>query len=282
MTEPHVLLLIDASPTSRSALASAARLARHQHCELVALFIEEQDLHASAGHPFTREISALSGESRPFDREILLIRLAQQRRQIEMLMASLDRQDRQDRLGWRLDVVSGPVIDNIRQAALGAEWVVLGKAGWSASRGGRLGSTARQIVETTRSRLLLWQEDAFATQGAIVALVHDSGDCGPGIETARLLALATDRNVRLLLLPDVDPASLPALASWQQQEAPQVTVERLSAHSIEALHRTLKAPPAGALVIDDRGASLLGLPMADLIAQIDIPIIRAPAPAEPA
>lgn len=279
MTEPHVLLLIDASPASRAALASAARLARHHHCELIALFVEDEDLHASAGHPFTREVSALSGESRPFDREVLLTRLAQQRRQIEMLMASLDRQDR---LGWRLDVVSGPMIDTIRQAALGAEWVVLGKAGWSASRGGRLGSTARQMVETTRSRLLLWQEDAFAPQAAIVALVHNMGDCGPGIETARLLAIATDRNVRLLLMPDLDPTSLPALASWQQQEGPQVTVERLADQGIETLRRALKAQPAAALVIDDRGASALGLPMADLIAQIDIPIIRVPSPAEPA
>lgn len=279
MTEPHILLLIDASPASRAALASAARLARHHNCDLIALFVEDEDLHASAGYPFTREVSALSGESRPFDREVLLTRLAQQRHQIEMLMASLDRQGR---LGWRLDVVSGPVIDNMRQAALGAEWVVLGKAGWSASRGGRLGSTARQMVETTRSRLLLLQEDAFAAQAAIVALVHHMGNCGPGIETARLLALATDRNVRLLLMPDVDPASLPALTSWQQQGGPQVTVERLADQGIETLRRALKVPLAAALVIDDRGASAIGLPMADLIAQIDMPIIRVPSPAEPA
>ena len=61
MSSPQVLVLIDASPTSRAALTSAARLARQQHGELIALFVEDQDLHASAGHPFTREISALSG-----------------------------------------------------------------------------------------------------------------------------------------------------------------------------------------------------------------------------
>ncbi|RRQ23443.1 hypothetical protein D5687_06740 [Guyparkeria sp. SCN-R1] len=275
MTEPHVLLLIDASPTSRAALASAALLARHHHCQLIALFVEDQDLLASADHPFTREISALSGESRPFDREILLTRLAQQRRQIEMLMASLDRQDR---LGWRLDVVSGPVTESIRRAVLGAEWVVLGKTGWSASRGGRLGSTARQIVETTRSRLLLWQEDAFPTSTAIVALIHASGDCSPVIETACLLALATDRIVRLLVLPDFEPAALPALISWQQQSEPEVTIERLMGQGIEALRGALKTQPAGALVIDDPGALALGMPMADLIAEIDIPIIRVPPP----
>ncbi|MCL7744124.1 universal stress protein [Guyparkeria hydrothermalis] len=276
MAESHVLVLLDTSPASEAALDSAARLARHHQLELIALFIEDQDLIASAGHVFTREISLLSGEARPFDREILLSRLARQRQQIETRLASLGGQER---LRWRLDVVTGPVTENILEAALNAEWVVLGKAGWSASRGGRLGSTARHLVESTGSRLLLWEERAFAPQAAIAALVHDPASGDAVVETTRQLALATERSARLLLLPDVDPNSLPALASWQQQGRPAVTVERLTGRGAEALRRSLQAQPAAALVIDDAGAFALDLPMADLIARIDIPIIRLPSPA---
>lgn len=269
MADPHVLVLLDTSPASEAALESAARLARQHHLPLVALFVEDQDLIASAGHLFTREISLLSGQARPFDRDILLDRLARQRQQIEARLASLDRQEH---LRWRLDVVTGPVIDNIRQAAGAAEWVVLGKAGWSAARGGRLGTTARQLIETTRCRLLLWEERPPSPQAAIVALVDDPHTSGPVIETAWQLAQATDRSVRLLLFPDADPASLPPMASSH----PALTVERLAGHGIEPLRRALRNRSAAALVLDDQCALAIGLPMTDLVADLDTPVIRLP------
>ena len=273
MNDPHVLVLLDTSPASEAALESAARLARHHKLELIALFVEDQDLIASAGHLFTREISLLSGKARRFDREILLARLARQRQQIEMRLAALDRQDP---LRWRLNVVTGSVFDNIRQAALGADWVVLGKAGWSAARGGRLGTTARQLVETTHNRLLLWEEHPPSPQAAVVALVGDPQASGTIIETARQLALATDRGARLLLLPEAEPALLPAPSSTPQPDRPAVTIERLAGHGIEALRHALRRQPAAALVLDDQGALALGLPMADLIATLDTPVIRVP------
>lgn len=274
MAESHVLVLLDTSPASEAALDSAARLARHQQLELIALFVEDQDLIASAGHVFTREISLLSGQARPFDREILLARLARQRQQIETRLASLDQQPP---LRWRFEVVTGPVIDNIRQAAIGADWVVLGKAGWSAERGGRLGTTARQLVETTRSRLLLWEERASPRQAAIVALVGAPQTSETIIETARLLAGASDRSARLLLLPGTDPAALPGLSSGPAPDRPAMTVERLAGRGLEALRRALRNQPAAALVLDDQAALALGVPMADLIADLDTPIIRIPA-----
>ena len=273
MSEPHVLVLLDTSPASEAALENAVRLARHHRLELIALFVEDQDLIASADHIFTREISLLSGQARPFDREILLARLARQRQQIESRLAALDQQEQ---IRWRLDVVTGPVSESILKAALGAEWVVLGKAGWSAARGGRLGTTARQLVETTQCRLLLWQERTFAPQSDIAALIGDPTSSDSVIETARQLALATERNTRLLLLPGVDPPSLPDVASGQQRDRPAVIIERLGRGGIDALRRALQVRPAAALVIDDRAAAALNLPMTELIAGLDTPVIRIP------
>ena len=271
MTEPHVLVLLDTSPASEAALESAARLARRHQLQLVALFVEDQDLIASAGHGFTREISLLSGQARPFDREILLARLARQRAQIEARLASLDRQGH---LRWRLDVVTGPVIENIRQAARAAEWVVLGKAGWSAARGGRLGTTARQLIETTQSRLLLWEERIPAPRATIVALIGDPKASAAVMETARQLALATDRDLRLLLLPGATPPP----PSTTAMEHPANSVEALAGQGLEPLRRALRDQPSAALVLDDQCALALGLPMADLIAGLDTPVIRVPSP----
>ena len=276
MADPHVLVLVDTSPASEAALDNAARLARHHRLDLIALFVEDQDLIASAGHRFSREISLLSGQARLFDREMLQVRLERQRQQIQARLASLDQHGD---LRWRFDVVTGSVIEKTRQAALEADWVVLGKAGWSATRGGRLGATARQLVETTRSRLFLWQGRAVAGQIDIAALIADPENSGPVIETARQLALATEQNARLLLLPDADSASLPAMTTAGRDARPSMTIERLNRGGIDALRHALQVRPAVALVIDDRIATALNLTTAELISELDTPVIRVSTPA---
>ncbi|WP_322520664.1 universal stress protein [Guyparkeria halophila] len=311
MTGPHVLLLIDASPTSLAALSSAARLARHHHCELIALFVEDQDLLASAGHPFTREISALSGESRPFDREILLTRLTQQRRQIEAVLTELNRDAP---LRWHFEVVAGPVFESIHAAAQAADWVVMGKAGWSADHGAQLGSVARRLLETGGNRLLLWQSEtggnarpepphhpartrqprrALLPGGRpspvaerltpVVGLLATQRAAETVVQTAHALAVATDRPCHLFLLSSVDPATLPSLVAWRQLGEPPLVLEIVESGTTEAdsppdpsLFRTLQQSSVSALVVADDAAEALGLPLADLITAIHAPVIRVP------
>ncbi|MFP4251423.1 MAG: universal stress protein [Guyparkeria sp.] len=309
MTAPHVLVLIDASPASRMALASAARLARQQHGELIALFVEDQDLHASAGHPFTREISRLSGESRPFDRETLLTRLAQQRHQIEAMLSELDRDTP---LRWHLEVVAGPVFESVRAAAETADWVVLGKAGWSAGHGARLGSVARRLLESGGNRLFLWQAidheshrwrgseqrlsrlrgpsrptapPSADQQAAVVGLLLSQRTAEAVVQTAEIIATVTDRPCHLFLLTGIDPATLPSLTAWRQAGDPPLIVELIEAaperhdSSVDpALFRNLQQTAASVVVLSDDAGAVLGRPLTDLIADIPAPVIRVPSP----
>ncbi|MCL7750105.1 universal stress protein [Guyparkeria hydrothermalis] len=311
MSSPQVLLLIDASPTSRAALTSAARLARQQHGELIALFVEDQDLHASAGHPFTREISALSGESRPFDRETLLTRLAQQRHQIETMLTELDRDAP---LRWRLDVVTGPVFESVRAAAQTADWVVMGKTGWSAGHGARLGSVARRLLESGCRRLLLWQATtesemkpvrrivrpaahpvgrsttARAPQrteerrAPVVALLTSQSAAETVVLAAHAIAVATDRPCHLFMHPGIDPATLPSLVAWRQEGEPPLVLELIDAPSADVesapdptLLRTLQQTRASVVVLAADAGATIGRPLADLIADIHHPVILVPS-----
>jgi len=271
MAERHVLVLLDTSPASEAAIDSAVSIARHHDLDLRALFVEDQDLIASSGHAFSREISALSGQPRSFGRQSLLDRLALQRRQIE---ARLDALSRRETLRWQLEVITGPVLDSIEQAALQAEWIVLGKVGWSGARGGRLGSTARKLVESGRYRLLLWETTAVPPDADVVVLVGPGGDCRPGIEVGRHLAEATGRRCHLLLLPGAE-----ATGSGQEPDNPATMVDRLTAPPLDALRRLIRQRPAAAVVIDETAAEALGLAMTDLIALVDAPVIRVPSQA---
>ncbi|QGT78704.1 hypothetical protein GM160_07215 [Guyparkeria halophila] len=311
MSSPQVLLLIDASPTSRAALTSAARLARQQHGELIALFVEDQDLHASAGHPFTREISALSGESRPFDRETLLTRLAQQRHQIETMLTELDRDAP---LRWRLDVVTGPVFESVRAAAQTADWVVMGKTGWSAGHGARLGSVARRLLESGCRRLLLWQATtesemkpaprfgrstarsvgratpalsspmAADRRAPIVALLTSPQTAETVVLAAHAIAVATERPCHLFMRSGIDPATLPSLVAWRQEGEPPLVLELIDARSAEmaappdpSLLRTLQETRASVVVLAADAGTVTGRPLAELIAEIHVPVILVPS-----
>ena len=269
MAERHVLILLDTSPASEAAIDSAVSIARHHDLMLRALFVEDQDLIASSGHAFSREISALSGQPRPFGRQSLLDRLAHQRRQIE---TRLDALSQREAFRWHLEVITGPVVASIQEAASQAEWIVLGKVGWSGARGGQLGSTARKLVENGRHRLLLWGTTVVPPQANVVVLVGTGGRHQPGVEVGRHLAEATGRRCHLLLLPGSD-----AVTIERKPGQPEPLVDRLTSPPLDALRRMMRHHPAAAVVIDEPAAEALGLAMTDLIALVDAPVIRVPA-----
>src|SRR5690554_246741 len=75
MSEPseamRVLALLDDSRQSQAALAAAVALADEASAELVALFIEDLDLLRCAAFPFSCEVGASTGLTRPLQSEEL-------------------------------------------------------------------------------------------------------------------------------------------------------------------------------------------------------------------
>src|SRR5690554_7686079 len=67
----RVLALLDDSRQSQAALAAAVALADEASAELVALFIEDLDLLRCAAFPFSCEVGASTGLTRPLQSEEL-------------------------------------------------------------------------------------------------------------------------------------------------------------------------------------------------------------------
>lgn len=164
----RVLTLLDASRHSLAALAAAVDLAVTRHAELVALFVEDQDLLGSAGFPFAREIGAVSGRVRRLSRTDLEAGMARQARRVtEALEAAVAGRE----LRHQLRVSRGRVVSEALSLAGPGDLLVLGKAGLSGHWGGvRLGSTSRALILEAPCTVIIWDERLSLVRGPLRTL----------------------------------------------------------------------------------------------------------------
>lgn len=274
-----IVVLLDNSPASMGALATAARLARRQNHDLVALFVEDSNLSRSAGYAFAREISALSGNALPFDTQTLTDRLRHQR---ERITALLEQEAGRDALRWRLQIASGDIHQTTTRTAAdtGADLIVLGKAGWSAGRGARLGSTARQLLRETGCSLMLWEgrqpPGNEQNEAPVQALITDPAEASAIVRAGAALAVAGDRPLQLLVSRTIGPSHLRSLVAELEPLAVTVRTQMLIEQSLRGVAHALQGQPASDLVIGRHAAESLGCDSADLITLTTAPVLVVP------
>ena len=119
-----VLLALDISPRSKSALEAATTLAAELDAELTGLFVEDINLQHLVGLPFAREFNLLSGEVRPLLREELE---RTWRLEAETVQRQLAEAAGRLRLRWSFRVARGKVAAEVNALAEAFDLVVLGK-----------------------------------------------------------------------------------------------------------------------------------------------------------
>ncbi len=151
----RVLALLDTSRHSQAALAAAVDLACHRRAELVAVYVEDLDLLSCAAFPFSCEIGAQSGLSRPLTAERLESVIARQLQRVhQALQLAVAGRD----LPHRLEVGRGQVVNEALARTGPADVLVLGKTGATERYGTRLGSTSRRLILEAPCTVLLWDE----------------------------------------------------------------------------------------------------------------------------
>jgi nucleotide-binding universal stress UspA family protein len=151
----RVLALLDASRHSLAALSAAVDLASNRQAELVAVYVEDLDLLSCAAFPFTCEIGAQSGITRPLTVDTLEASIARQLQRVSQALAlAVAGRD----LRHRLEVSRGPVAGEALAKAGPEDVLVLGQAGTTERWGTRLGSTSRRLILAAPCTVLLWDE----------------------------------------------------------------------------------------------------------------------------
>lgn len=151
----RVCALLDASRQSIAALSAAVELASRGQVELVALYVEDQDLLSCAGFPFSREVGGCSGLARPLSTESVVSSLRhQQLRAREALRHAVMGRN----IPHSLQVCRGRVVNAALSLAGPGDILVLGKAGLAGQWGVRLGSTSRALLLQARCTVMIWDE----------------------------------------------------------------------------------------------------------------------------
>lgn len=148
----RILVALDASPHSMTALKAAAELAARLRADLLGLFVEDTALLDLAECPYARELLYPSALQAPLSRaamESKLKALSEQARRALALTAD------PLQIRWSFRVVRGKVTSEIMAAASEFDLLAMGKIGWSLGPPARMGSTAREAAASTIPVLLL-------------------------------------------------------------------------------------------------------------------------------
>lgn len=177
-----VLIALDASPRSLIALETAARIASRLNTGLHAIYVEDENLTRTAALPFACAISS-TGHSHELTPETMERQL---RRYADIARKAVETAGNRSNIPWSFSVARGSVHREIARAASVAEFVTIGRFGWSDFRSQHLGSVARTLMEKGGTSLLMVGESGIREP---IAILYDAS---PSSERALSLALAMD------------------------------------------------------------------------------------------
>ncbi|NOZ29507.1 MAG: universal stress protein [Chloroflexi bacterium] len=267
----RILVALDASPHSLAALEAAAELAARLEAELLGLFVEDINLLRLAGFPFAREVGSLSATPRPLDSQHIEREL---RAQADRARRAMARVAGRARVRWSFRVVRGQVASEVLAAASEADLVSLGKAGWSWTVRGEMGSTARWVFSQVRCHALLARQGGRL--GAPMVVLYDgSPSAQRALETAASLAHGKEPPVVYILADDQEQMrQLQARASaWLQEREIAARYRWLTSADLPQLARILRSEGVGLLVLPGESSALPGDVLQTLLNEIDCALL---------
>ena len=236
-----VLIALDASPHSMTALETAARIAARLNAELRGMYVEDINLMRTAAFPFARAF-ATTGQPHPLTPATMEGSL---RRQAGIARNAVEAAGARANIACSFSVTRGAVASEIMRAASLAEFVTVGRRGWSRRQ---LGSVVRSLISEGTTSLLMVAEGGMAEP---FVLIYDGS---PSSHRALLLASELDGQNGTIILTN------PKASESLKQEGPKHwRVLSASSEDIDELIKSLQAATVllPATVLDaSRGAGL--------------------------
>lgn len=167
----QILIALDGSPSSISALVNGVELAARLNAELVGLFVEDINLLRATQLPFAQEISFFRSGLRPLEALDLERQLRVQADRVRRIM---ERISGAKNFPTMFRVARGSVAEEILNAGKDADLLVLGKTGRSLPGFGRSGSIVRSVVVRRLGMTLIWH--AHGAEIRPVVLTYDGSE----------------------------------------------------------------------------------------------------------
>ncbi len=200
-TFDRIVVAMDVSAGSRSALRRAATLARQWQAELAGLFVEDENLVRLAGLPFARELSVGGGPGRTLSSEAVEREMAEA---AERLEREIGRVAGELGVRWSFATRRGRIASELVASCADRELLVLGAAA-ARSGGTRLGSTSRALLARTEVPLMLTRPGCGAP-GETVTVFDASAASRLALRVAQ--EMVSDPKPVRVLIPAADDAQL--------------------------------------------------------------------------
>lgn len=266
----RILVALDASPHSLSALEAAAQLAAAFRAELLGLFVEDVNLLRLAELPFAREVGLFSGTLRRVDGRRVERQLRTRAGRARQALATIAERAQ---VRWSFQTTSGQIASEVLSAALDVDLVILGKAGWSGQR--HLGSHARAVLSQVRGPALILQQGVRL--GLPVLVLYDgSGFAQKALAAATQLVLGRGGDLVILLLADSSDAaqSLRAdVAGFLAERGLEAGYRWLVKADVARLCQVVQAEGGGVLALHRDTLLLAGEALTALLNEVRCPVL---------
>ncbi len=211
----RILVALDASERSLTALETAAALAQAMKSELTGLFVEDAELLTLAELPFTSEVRRAGAQVHRLD-------VAEMEKEISKRLASarqaLERLGAQRQLRWRFHSVRGNVHREVAAAASQVDLLCIGCRSGSGHLKSRIGGTALRALQSN-APVLIAGSVKRALSGPVAVVFDGSDDAKDCAE----LAVATARQLEgdlVFLVTGAATDDLPAVQDWVDAAVP--------------------------------------------------------------
>ena len=270
-TVQRILVPLDASEHSLTAMKAAVELAASLDAELEGLFVEDVNLLQLSEFPFAQEVSLFSPVSRRLEKENMERQLRIQARRLRQALAGLA--DR-FQVPWTFRVARGGVPAQVLAASEGADLTILGKAGWSMPGRTTGGATVRAIVSRGRGMTLIMQH-GVRFQASVQTVFTGSVLAETALEVSSTMAAAWKMPL-LVLMSGSSPEDLRSLeqkaARILDRMGVKASFQALPRLSCEQLVRVLGAFGPGPLFLPCEPPNLAGGDLQTLIDRVRNPV----------
>lgn len=242
----RVVVLVDASPDAQQALEAAALLARRHDVPLLAVSVEEPDRVRSASFSFASEVGAVSGSIRPLDEALLTRR---RERGPAGIRRAIERAAGVEDIAWNLVVVRGRLVDEVLALSEPGDFLMLGRVGWSARLGRRLGRAALLLARQAGGTVHIVSAAPLRERGRIAVLVEDVDSARAALALAAGRARMSGRDIVVLLAPSAGDHATDRLAELLAANVPRWRTRLLRGLGTGEMLRALAEERAVELVV---------------------------------
>ncbi len=268
----RIVVALDPSTDSWTALEAAARMASRLGAEILGLLVEDVNVRRLADLPFVQEVGFFTAscrrvETRELSRQ-LDVQAGRIRRQFQTSTRSLT-----TRCTFR--VVRGRVAPEVLKAAARADVVILGKGAWAPFKTGHLTPAVREVLNQSRASTLVLREDTQVEPP--IRVVYDGTALGEkALATAADLARDDGGQLMVFLLADGPDEAARLREEVRQRLAGkllEISIQSLTERSIPWLGHLIAHEEGGTLVMPAGSGALEDEAVLDFLDTTRVPVL---------